>query len=366
MSKILFIIVLATLVFNMPVLGQVSHKTENIFIITFDGLRWQEMFSGADSSLVTNKLFVRDPVGLNTQFWASTSEERREILLPFFWSVISKQGQLYGNRDHGNLVNCTNHMWFSYPGYNEILSGHPDDLRIKSNNKILNPNVTVLEFLNQQPGFKGKVAAFGSWDVFPYIIHEERSGVYVNAGSEKAEGSDLTAREKVLNEMQDQVPTFFGGMRLDVFTHHYLKEYVMKRQPRAVYVSYGETDDFAHDGRYDSYLNSARQTDAFIRDLWEWTQSQPKYRNKTTFIITTDHGRGTEPIDAWKSHGTEIAGSDQIWFAVIGPDTKPLGEIKTQSQLYQKQIAKTAAAFLGFTYSNGGPVGEVIALMMSR
>jgi len=131
-------------------------------------------------------------------------------------------------------------------------------------------------------------------------------------------------------------------------------------------ISYGETDDFAHDGKYDQYLNSAAQTDAFINDIWTWVQSHAPYRNATTLIITTDHGRGTQPKDAWKSHGTEINGSDQIWFAVIGPDTTPMGEIKTGGQYYQNQIARTVAAFLGVEYTGEGKAGEAIEQVIGK
>jgi hypothetical protein len=58
----------------------------------------------------------------------------------------------------------------------------------------------------------------------------------------------------------------------------------------------------------------------------------------------------------------KVARSDEIWIAILGPDTKALGEIKTESQYYQNQVAKTAAAFLGFNYENERPVGEAIDL----
>jgi hypothetical protein len=341
-------------------------QTENIFIITLDGFRWQELYTGADSALITNKEYVKDPLGLKGQFWAETGEQRRELLTPFFWKVIAKEGQLYGNRNFGNNVNCTNHMWFSYPGYSEILCGFSDDERIKSNNKIDNPNVTVLEFLNKQPGFTGKVAAFGSWDVFPYIINEKRSGIPVNAGFEKANGRKLSDREIFLNDLQDEIPSPWGSVRLDAFTHHFALEYIKKNKPKVVYISYGETDDFAHDGKYDAYLRSAHQTDKFIEDLWNWVQSNSRYKNKTTFIITTDHGRGTVPLDTWRSHGTDIHDADQIWFAVIGPNTPPLGEIKNPGQYYQSQVANTAATFLGVKYSNEKKVGDPVMSMIKK
>jgi hypothetical protein len=330
-------------------------------MITLDGFRWQELFTGADSLLIGNKDFVHNAEDLKSRFWAGTPLERRKILMPFFWSTIATQGQLYGNRNFDNKVDCSNTMWFSYPGYNEILCGFADDDNINSNKKIDNPNETLLEFFNKMPRYKGKVAAFGSWDVFPFIINEARSGVPVNAGFEKATGKDLTEREKFLNTLQDEIPGPWGGVRLDAFTHYFALEHLKKKQPDVIYISYGETDDFAHDGRYDEYLKSARRTDQFIGDLWSWVQSQKKYKDKTTFLITTDHGRGTTPIESWRSHGDEIAGASQIWFAVIGPDTPPTGEQRSSGQLYQNQVAKTAATFIGVEYKNRKPVGDVIS-----
>ncbi len=330
-----------------------QHKTENVFIISLDGLRWQELYTGADAQLIENKDYVDNTNELSTLFWRETPTERRKALMPFFWNTLAKEGQLLGNRELGSLVNCTNNMWFSYPGYNEILTGKADDARINSNAKIQNPNETILEFANKQEGLKGKVAAFGSWDVFPYIINEERSGVPVNAGFEKSADEPLSEREQFLNKLQDEIPSPWGGVRLDAFTHHFAMEYVKKHSPKLVYIAYGETDDFAHDGEYDHYLKSAKQTDQFIKEIWEYIQSTPQYKDKTTLLITTDHGRGTEPLDTWRSHGTDITGAGEIWMAAIGPDTPALGVVE-KGQYYQNQLAATAAKLLGLEYKTEG------------
>lgn len=344
--------------------AQKEKQTEYLFLITLDGLRWQEMFAGAVDSMMNDLTFVKDSSRMQRLFDAPTAKERRKKLLPFFWETIAEEGQLYGNRWEGNKVNCSNIFWFSYPGYNEILTGYSDP-RIKSNDKLPNPNETVLEWVNKQPGFENRVAAFGSWDVFPYIINEERSGVPVNAGFELAKGNDLTPKEVWLNELQPQLPEPWYSVRNDAFTHGYALEYLKKYHPRLLYISYGETDDFAHDGEYDHYLMSARQTSDWIAELWDFAQNDPVYQGKTTFLITTDHGRGDSPKAGWKSHGKIYRGSDAIWMAVIGPDTPALGEVKTNAQNWQRQVAKTAATFLGLDYENDyEEVGRTIETMM--
>jgi hypothetical protein len=355
MKKLFLLVIL--LCISSSLYARQDLNTEHVFLITLDGLRWQELYTGADENLITHEDYVSDPETLLESFWHENPEDRREKLMPFFWNTIVNEGRLYGNRLYGNRVNVSNNRVFSYPGYNELLVGYADE-GITSNDKIWNANTTVLEFVNNQPGFEGRVAAFGSWEVFPYIINSKRSGIPVNAGFDPVEGDDLTERETFLNELLGQIPSPWSTVRLDAFTHHYAVEHIRKYLPRFVYIAYGETDDFAHDGNYEAYLYSARQTDAFIRDLWKWVQSHQDYRDKTTFIITTDHGRGTDPIDHWRHHGSDIEGSNEIWFAVIGPDTPPAGIIEEPMQLYLNQVAKTVAWLLGLEYKNENPVGE--------
>jgi hypothetical protein len=343
---------------------QIKSKTENVVLVTLDGFRWQEVFHGADSSYMKQQEHLKDS-DVKLKYWRADVSERRAALLPFFWNTIAKKGQLYGNRQLGSKVNVTNQMWFSYPGYNEILTGHADDERITSNDKNYNPNTNVLEFINQQPSYKGRVAAFTSWDCFPFIINDKRSGVFVSAGLVKAEGEKLSEREKMLNEVLNTVPNPLGDVRFDAYTFYYGLEYMKKHAPRVMYFGFDETDDFAHAGEYAAYLNAANYTDRFIGELWDFLQSHEQYKDKTTLIITCDHGRGPTAED-WKHHGRKIEHADEIWFAVLGPDTPATGEVKIESQYYQNQIAKTLASFLGLDYNNGSKVGDSVVSMLRR
>jgi bisphosphoglycerate-independent phosphoglycerate mutase (AlkP superfamily) len=125
-----------------------------------------------------------------------------------------------------------------------------------------------------------------------------------------------------------------------------LLDYVKSAHPRLLFVGYGETDNWAHSGRYDLVLESAHQVDKFVQQLWETMQAMPEYRDQTTFIITTDHGRGSG-LEEWKEHGIDEKGSENIWIAVMGPDTAALGELTNAKMVTQSQIAATVAEFLG-------------------
>ena len=121
-------------------------KSENIVIVTLDGMRWQEVFGGADKVLLKDKRFTKEYISTYRSFWNDSINERRKKLFPFLWSVVAKQGQIYGNRNYDNNVNNANPYFFSYPGYNELFTGYPDK-EVNSNNKILNnPNNIFINY----------------------------------------------------------------------------------------------------------------------------------------------------------------------------------------------------------------------------
>jgi Metalloenzyme superfamily len=319
--------------------------TGNVFIITVDGFRWQELFNGADSSLINSEEYTPDAETLTALYWDETKEERRKKLMPFFWNVIAKKGQVYGNRDFDNKVNTANVYSISFPGYNEIFTGNTD-VNISSNDKKNNPNINVLEYLNTKPAFAGKVVAFTSWNVFPYILNEKRSGMLVNSGYESMYDEQLSPKLTVLNTVQNEIVQEKKSTRYDQLTFVAAQEYLKEQHPKIVYLGLGETDEYAHDGRYDLYLEQANKVDKMIAELWHWVQTTPGYKDNSVFIITTDHGRGSRN-SKWSSHGEFIRGSSQTWMAVMGAGISPAGEIKEKQQLYQQQLAQTIAAFAG-------------------
>jgi hypothetical protein len=337
-------------------------RTENIIIVALDGYRWQEVFEGADPGILTKDKFVSDEKGIE-EFVGTSVEESRRKLMPFIWNTVANEGQLYGNRNFGNKVNCTNFQLISYPGYNEMLAGYADQ-RVHSNKKRANPNATVLEFLNRQNEYRDRVAAFSTWDAFPFILNEQRSGIHINAGTALATGK-ITAREKWMNENQQVVLNPENGARFDEYTYSYAKEFMKRKSPKVLFLSFNETDEHGHAGRYDEYLKAANKADQLLSDLWDYIQSSPQYKDRTTLIITTDHGRGNGKNN-WTKHRLLARGSRQIWFAVIGPDTPPLGEVKSRSKYYQKQLAKTISAFAGEQYHSARAVGDVMHTMIIK
>lgn len=340
-----------------------DRRTQNVILITLDGARTQEIFGGLDLEIARAgaKKVPVDQTPLYRKYWAPTAEERREKLLPFFWGTLMKHhGSIAGNRSLGSVARVTNGHRFSYPGYSEILTGQAHDEVIDSNDKKQNPYPSVLEFLQRklQLGPTG-VAAFASWDTMNWIVEHRRGSFTTNAGFQEYLHPDpLTAQ---LSGLQFETSTPWESVRHDTYTFRFALAHLGTYQPRVLYLSLGETDDWAHDGRYDKVLEALQRTDSYLRQLWEFLQKEEAYRDKTTILITVDHGRGNSPTD-WTDHGKKVQEAQYIWLAAISPDSALRGEWKNAETVYQNQVAATLCRFLGLDYSEQNPTaGKPIA-----
>jgi hypothetical protein len=332
-----------------------SLKTRNVVLIVSDGLRWQEIFTGADPTLMNEKdggIWDKEE-DLRREFWRTDPNERRKALFPFLWGTVAARGQIFGNQARGSIARVTNGLAFSYPGYNEMLTGHPD-ARINSNEFGPNPNISVFEWLNTLPDLHGRVSVYATWATFKDIFNVRRSHLPLHVGWDLPYQGPLSPRQELLNQLYQTTTRMDDEDVYDAFLQIPLLESFAKDQPRVLFVGYGETDNWAHAGRYDLVLHSAHLFDHFVEQLWNTLQRLPAYRDQTTFIITTDHGRGSGPVE-WKEHGVEQKGSENIWIAVLGPDTPALGERSQVAEVHQAQIAATIAALLGKDYPKAVP-----------
>lgn len=343
-----------------------AQRTENVVLIVTDGLRWQEVFRGAERRLISARPGgVADTAATLRTFWRDDPDERRRALLPFLWGTVATQGVLYGDQDRGSVASITNTFRFSYPGYSELFTGWFDE-RIDSNEYPPNPNVTVFEWLARQRDFRGRVGAVATWDAFRRILNRARAGVHVIDGWDEPFPGSRDARRSALNAIYRTQIRVWPTNAFDAPMHLVAQEYLRSTKPRVLFLGYGETDEWAHAGRYDLLLQSARQVDAFIEDLWTTMQGMRQYRGRTTFIITSDHGRGGG-LDDWKSHGARVDGAEHIWIAVLGPDTPALGHRTSGARVTQSQVAATIAALLGqgaayqtFAPRAAAPLAEVL------
>ena len=330
-------------------------KTENVIIVTLDGFRWQDFFHGADETLLESKAGgIRDLDLLKNRLLArATAEERRRVaLLPFLWTTIAKQGQIFGDRARQAPTRLTNGLKFSYPGYSEMFCGFADP-EIKSNAKKNNPNLSVLEFLNNKPAYRDKVVAFARGMCSLTFFDPSRNGLKVHAGWRIVDDAPLTDRQLFMNNLLPNLPYYWTDNTFDVVTMEYAREHLLRHQPRVLFIGLGETDEWGHARRYDLYLDAAHNSDRFVAELWKTLQEMPEYKDKTSLILTTDHGRGDTRAN-WTDHGKDVPSAEFIWIGVLGPDTPPLG-VRANVETTQSQVAATIAHLLGEDLNKASP-----------
>lgn len=328
-----------------PVDAETTRKTENVIVVVLDGVRWQEVFRGADESLINaERGGVWDVQGRRDHYWRDTAVARRETLLPFLWGTVAMQGQIFGEPERGAAARCANSFRLSYPGYSELFCGVADP-RVDSNDKKDNPNLSVLEYLNGLPAVRDKVEVVCTWDVFPWIFRVPQSGLRVHAGWGPLREGALTPRERYANEFLEWVPRVWTDNAFDAFAMEATRSALERRKSRVLFVGLGETDEWGHGRRYDLYLDAAANADRFLAETWNALQQNAQYKDKTALIVTTDHGRGSTPAD-WTDHGPNVPGAEFIWIAIMGPDTPPLG-VRENVEVTQAQVAATIATLLG-------------------
>jgi hypothetical protein len=336
--------------------GAFAGETRYIVLVTADGLRWQEFFHGIDPLLAHEKAAGMEKAeDRRRKYERPTDRERREALMPFFWTRLAPKAAVFGN------AKVTNRYRVSYPGYSEILTGHSSDDVIKGNDPIRNPNETVLEFFKRKLSLaQEQIALFASWELFRHIGEHTEGSIFINDGY-RALDHPRTPRLAELSSLQFHVLSPWDDARHDYITGAMALEYQRVVKPRVLFVSFDETDDWAHGHRYDRVLDSIAEFDGFLGRLWNQIESMKEYRGHTTLIITCDHGRGSTVSD-WSDHGPDVAGADRIWLAVTGPDTKP-GE--PADPVEQRDITPTMIRLMGLNPSDfPGVTGKPIAAVL--
>ena len=330
--------------------------TENVILVTLDGARTQEIFGGLNEDILASTLKEDQKLEAQpayTRFWAPTREERRQKLMPFLWQLVTTDGSIAGDRSVESVVQLRNRLWFSYPGYAEILLGEPHDEEIKSNDPLRNPYTTVLERVRERLSLPSeKVATFASWSVFNAIAEHAEGSTVVNAGIEPVDSPDPDVR--LIDGLQGEAKPPWGGIRHDAFTFRLAMHHLAVVRPRVLYIAFDETDDWAHDGRYDLVLEAYARIDGYLRELWGWVQAQPEYRGHTHLLVTTDHGRG-KTRDDWRTHGQKAAGSEDVWIAFASSRLSQRGVWKGGPALTTSQIAATLAGWMGVDWNADHP-----------
>jgi len=130
--------------------------------------------------------------------------------------------------------------------------------------------------------------------------------------------------------------------------------------PSLMLLNFKDVDVTGHQGDYDNYVDAIKKADRLVYELWKAIQNDDHYKDRTTLIITTDHGRHSDGIaDGFVNHGGYSRGDLLLLFLALGPEMKKNTEINVRRDLID--IAPTVGELLDFQapYAEGEVMSEM-------
>lgn len=151
-----------------------------------------------------------------------------------------------------------------------------------------------------------------------------------------------------------------SGYRDDSTTMTVLMDVLQQHHPHLLMLNFREPDFSAHQLDSTAYLAGIQSTDQYVAEIWDFIQNDPIYQNKTTLIVTNDHGRHLDGISGgYGGHGDGCEGCRSISMLGLGPDFK---KNSTLSEVYnQTDLSITIAEILGvkMRQSEGKVINEL-------
>jgi len=314
---------------------------QNVILVTLDGVRWQEVFHGSDPTL--NK------------------ETPSEPLFESLWKNWVPEGVIFGDADHGTRMTVANPSRVSLPGYQNIFEGFPT--RCYANLCRRPPLETFPErILRELKLPREKVATFASWDRIRYAVESRKGATYINADQDEVRPADTFQATVNKYEHKDQPPWF--NARWDKYTFMHAMHYLKKVQPRFLFLSFLDSDEWGHHGSYPKYLESLNNYDRWINELFTTLEQMGEYGKNTTVIITTDHGRGLKK-SSFKHHAFLYPAAKNIWLYSRSPKTRAAHQAPSPGYTHS-DIRPTIETIFGLEPTRCRKCGDIIEQIVDR
>lgn len=322
-----------------PAGAYLDPELANVILVTLDGVRWQEVFRGVDEKI-----------------------DGKDFAPIFSWlrGKGSAEGFLWGDPRKGEEVVVANKYWNSLPAYQSIFAGATQPCisnacgRTKAT--TLQERLTASKDSGGAGFTRANVATIASWGKVALAVEREKDLSFVNAGNTLLYDGEIDEELKLLNERQKKDPPSWGGSRKDEHTFRQALRYLKVHQPRFLYVSLGDADEWGHKGNYAEYVHSLRVYDELLQTLVVTVDAMKDYGESTTIIVTTDHGRGF--LSDWKDHGSGYPGSQKVWIYgrnALTSDAK-ISNSKAPRKVTHLDIRPTIEALFGLKPQGPGKV----------
>ncbi len=328
------------------------NPSARIVIVAIDGARWQEIFGGTDPVLARAS-------GLGASEAASADE-----LVPNI-RALARRGVTLGAGPETSFE-ASGPNFVSLPGYTEILTGRPAPCQ--ENACEARPRFTLADEIRALPSVgRRDVAVISSWERIDAIAAGDPTNVVVSAGRSHGETRELLANNPataaLLHSASRSEPyPGHDDYRPDRDTAAIATSYFEEQRPRFMFVSLGDSDEYAHAGDYRAYLGALRRADALVGDLARIARSWSVEGEEVAFFVTADHGRSAD----FRAHGRDYPESARTWLvAAGGPLARPGLVAPRGARGRLRDIAPTVREIMGLSPDTDRASGNVLTNLFS-
>jgi len=321
-------------------------------VVVLDGARWQDVLLGVDGEL------ARD-AGLDVR-------AANEPTMPRLQALAKAHGAVFGAPGSGTALYASGPNFVSLPGYTEILGGRRPT-GCTGNDCPPTTRETLLDAAARWSDSPADVALFASWPELVRVAAARPEALVVSAGRTLTQHEGLLRRDAPTADLLDRGERALawpgdGDYRPDRFTAPLATRYVEAVHPRLLFLSLGDTDEYAHRSDYAGYLQALRFDDDVIADLAAAVDRAGPRGRKTTIYVTADHGRALD----FRDHGGKWPESSRVWLFAIG-DVAVGVPRNALDERRLADVAPTVRAWLGLPEDDALDTGRAIgALLPSR
>jgi hypothetical protein len=339
-----------------------DRSESSVILFVLDGVRWQDVFYGADLQLARASGFdagaFSSPRGLIPNLSRLTHTQGLVIGGPARRHVPGSAGAW--STPEG-AISASGPNFISLPGYREIFAGHPDS-SCDTNDCPRPTEPTLTDDIVASTG-RDDVALVTSWPVIATAASSSSDPAFLVSAGRKLVSSagalrDDAASEALLAESEESSPVpGEGDYRPDALTAALALRVLEVARPRFLFVGLGDADEHAHRGSYRGYLQAVHAADAFLGALVEALRGMGARGEHTTILVTTDHGRAYD----FRDHGGQFPESARVWLAALGRDLRGRGAVGTSAKYTLSNVAPTVRALLGMkAEATGEAIAEVV------
>jgi Metalloenzyme superfamily len=287
-----------------------------VVIVAIDGVRWQEVFLGADRTRTRSTL-------------------SGSTLFANLHGLGNERGAFVGAPGHGTIA-ASGPNFVSLPGYTELLGGRASRCTNNECSRTVLPSI-----LDEARAAGAKVAAFASWEK-------------LDLAATRVPGAFVSSCGRNGDPAIDPWPGH-GDYRPDRLTADAALAYYEAEQPDVFFLGLGDPDEYAHRGDYEGYLGSLRRADDIVGRLVTLLDGLGDRGRSTHLVVTADHGRSKD----FSNHGS-MPEAARVWMVAAGPRFLARGPVASSQPRHLADIAPTLRVVLGLPPDSSERAGTPI------